>query len=48
VDGEKVATLRGDNIAGEFKQIVEEYVARKYARRATGDKPVKRIEIRAV
>ena len=33
VDGEKVVTLRGDNIANEFKQIVEEYVARKYARR---------------
>lgn len=33
VDGEKVTTLRGDNIAAEFKQIVDEYVARKYARR---------------
>lgn len=33
VDGEKVVTLRGDNIANEFKQIVNEYVARKYARR---------------
>ncbi len=48
VDGEKVTTLRGDNIAGEFKQIVEEYVARKYVRRAPDDKPAKRIEIRAV
>lgn len=33
VDGEKVTTLRGENIAGEFTQIVNEYVARKYARK---------------
>ncbi len=35
VDGEKVATLRGDNIAADFKQIVDEYVARKYSPRVT-------------
>ena len=33
VDGEKIITLRGDNIAAEFKQIVDEYVERKYAKR---------------
>ena len=33
VDGEKVTTLRGDNIAAEFTRIVDEYVARKYVRR---------------
>jgi len=33
VDGEKVTTLRGDNIAQEFRNIVDEYVARKYAKR---------------
>ena len=33
VDGEKVVTLRGANIAGEFKLIVDSYVARKYAKR---------------
>jgi (E)-4-hydroxy-3-methylbut-2-enyl-diphosphate synthase len=33
VDGEKVTTLRGDNIAEEFTRIVDEYVARKYAAR---------------
>lgn len=33
VDGEKTVTLRGDNIAAEFTQIVAEYVARKYAKR---------------
>lgn len=48
VDGEKVTTLRGDNIAQEFQQIVDDYVAKKYAKRAAGDKPSKRIEINAV
>ncbi len=33
VDGAKVVTLRGDNIAQEFQKIVDEYVARKYKRR---------------
>jgi (E)-4-hydroxy-3-methylbut-2-enyl-diphosphate synthase len=33
VDGERVTTLRGDNIAAEFKQIIEDYVARTYAPR---------------
>jgi (E)-4-hydroxy-3-methylbut-2-enyl-diphosphate synthase len=31
-DGERVTTLRGDNIAREFKQIINEYVARKYVK----------------
>jgi (E)-4-hydroxy-3-methylbut-2-enyl-diphosphate synthase len=48
VDGEKVTTLRGDHIAQEFQQIVDDYVSRSYARRAAGDKPGKRIEIKAV
>ena len=30
VDGEKTVTLKGDNIAGEFQQIVEDYVKRTY------------------
>ena len=34
IDGEKAMTLRGDNIAQEFTQIVDDYVARKYALRA--------------
>ena len=29
-DGIKTVTLRGDNIAGEFKQRVEDYVERTY------------------
>jgi (E)-4-hydroxy-3-methylbut-2-enyl-diphosphate synthase len=33
VDGEKVVTLRGDNIAAEFKALVDNYVATKYARK---------------
>ena len=32
MDGEKVATLRGDDIAGEFVAMIDEYVARRYAR----------------
>ncbi len=35
VDGEKTVTLKGDDVAREFKAIVEDYVARKYPRRAT-------------
>jgi (E)-4-hydroxy-3-methylbut-2-enyl-diphosphate synthase len=30
VDGEKTVTLKGDNIAGEFQRIVEDYVKQKY------------------
>jgi (E)-4-hydroxy-3-methylbut-2-enyl-diphosphate synthase len=33
VDGKKTVTLRGENIAREFIEIVDEYVARKYAAR---------------
>jgi len=33
VDGEKIVTLRGDNIAGDFKKIVDDYISRKYAKR---------------
>ena len=32
VDGEKVRTLRGENIVDEFKQIVDEYVKSRYGR----------------
>ncbi len=35
IDGEKAMTLRGSNIAAEFTQIVDEYVARKFAKRST-------------
>ena len=32
-DGEKTVTLKGDHIAQEFQDLVEHYVARKFARR---------------
>jgi (E)-4-hydroxy-3-methylbut-2-enyl-diphosphate synthase len=32
IDGVKAATLRGDNIAGEFVAMIDDYVARRYAR----------------
>jgi len=31
IDGEKDVTLKGDNIANEFKQIIEHYVTRTYS-----------------
>ncbi|HWS14052.1 MAG TPA: flavodoxin-dependent (E)-4-hydroxy-3-methylbut-2-enyl-diphosphate synthase [Rhodocyclaceae bacterium] len=34
VDGEKTVTLKGGNIAAEFRAIVDDYVARRYPRRA--------------
>ena len=33
IDGEKAMTLRGDNIAREFHDIVEQYVQRRYSAR---------------
>jgi (E)-4-hydroxy-3-methylbut-2-enyl-diphosphate synthase len=33
IDGEKVTTLRGENIAEEFRQIVDEYVENRYAKK---------------
>jgi (E)-4-hydroxy-3-methylbut-2-enyl-diphosphate synthase len=30
IDGKKAMTLRGPNIAAEFKAIVEDYVARRF------------------
>jgi len=36
VDGVKAATLRGDNIAGEFQAMVDDYVARHYRPREPG------------
>ncbi len=35
IDGEKTMTLRGENIASEFIGILDDYVARKYAARAS-------------
>ena len=33
IDGKKAVTLRGPNIAAEFKQIVEDYIERRYGSR---------------
>ncbi len=33
-DGEKTITLKGERIAEEFQELIEQYVARKYPRRA--------------
>jgi (E)-4-hydroxy-3-methylbut-2-enyl-diphosphate synthase len=33
IDGKKAMTLRGPNLADDFKQILEDYVARRFARR---------------
>ncbi len=37
VDGRKIVTLRGDNIAEKFQLIVDEYVEKTYARKAPAD-----------
>jgi (E)-4-hydroxy-3-methylbut-2-enyl-diphosphate synthase len=36
-DGKKVATLRGDDIAEQFKQRLEAYVESHYAMPQTGE-----------
>jgi (E)-4-hydroxy-3-methylbut-2-enyl-diphosphate synthase len=35
IDGERVLTLRGDNIAAEFQAIVEQYIERRYGAATT-------------
>ena len=40
IDGEKAMTLRGDNIAGEFTRVVDEYVERKYLKRNPPQSPL--------
>ena len=32
IDGKKATTLRGPNIAAQFKALVEDYVVRRYGR----------------
>jgi (E)-4-hydroxy-3-methylbut-2-enyl-diphosphate synthase len=36
-DGEKTVTLKGERIAEEFQDIVEQYVARHYTRHGVGE-----------
>jgi (E)-4-hydroxy-3-methylbut-2-enyl-diphosphate synthase len=37
-DGEKTVTLKGDRIAQEFQELLEQYIARKFSKKsvATG------------
>ena len=35
IDGEKAMTLRGEHIADEFVQVIDDYVARRYAPKGT-------------
>jgi (E)-4-hydroxy-3-methylbut-2-enyl-diphosphate synthase len=37
VDGEKTVTLKGERIAEEFQELVEDYVARKFSRRQAAE-----------
>ncbi|MBI4207079.1 MAG: flavodoxin-dependent (E)-4-hydroxy-3-methylbut-2-enyl-diphosphate synthase [Betaproteobacteria bacterium] len=37
VDGVKTVTLKGENIAGEFQKIVEQYVIDNYSKRSAAD-----------
>jgi (E)-4-hydroxy-3-methylbut-2-enyl-diphosphate synthase len=39
VDGQRSVTLKGDRIAEEFKQIVDEYVHRRYGALIAADAP---------
>ena len=41
VNGEKTVTLKGDNIAGQFQEIVHEYVVETYGHATTHAKPDK-------
>ena len=40
VDGKKMTTLRGPNIAAEFQQIVEDYIERRFGGSAASPDPV--------
>jgi (E)-4-hydroxy-3-methylbut-2-enyl-diphosphate synthase len=42
IDGRKAMTLRGPNIAVEFKQIVEEYIERRFGPASAGSGPHRR------
>ncbi|MEN0001700.1 MAG: flavodoxin-dependent (E)-4-hydroxy-3-methylbut-2-enyl-diphosphate synthase [Pseudomonadota bacterium] len=37
IDGKKAATLRGDNIAGEFEAMVKQYIDQRYGQNAKHD-----------
>jgi (E)-4-hydroxy-3-methylbut-2-enyl-diphosphate synthase len=37
IDGEKVMTLRGPNIAGDFEALVADYIEKRYGRRSAAE-----------
>jgi (E)-4-hydroxy-3-methylbut-2-enyl-diphosphate synthase len=39
IDGKKMTTLRGPNIAAEFQKIVEDYIERRFGGTAPVDSP---------
>ncbi|MCC5914415.1 MAG: flavodoxin-dependent (E)-4-hydroxy-3-methylbut-2-enyl-diphosphate synthase [Balneolaceae bacterium] len=41
VDGEHYKTLRGDGIGAEFRQILEDYIAKNYGRKETSEETAK-------
>jgi (E)-4-hydroxy-3-methylbut-2-enyl-diphosphate synthase len=36
-DGEKTVTLKGEHIAQEFQELLEQYVARRFNKRPASD-----------
>lgn len=38
-DGEKTVTLKGDNLAGDFRMVIEKYVERRYPRLSAAPEP---------
>lgn len=45
IDGKKAMTLKGDNIAGEFRTIIDEYVETHYPEKTGAEKPESAEEI---
>ena len=48
MDGEKTVTLKGDNIAAEFKTIVDDYVSSRFGEGGARRKSVRAIPIKAL
>ena len=44
VDGEKFTTLRGERIADEFKEILENYIKTRYGETGRGEDPIPKPE----
>jgi (E)-4-hydroxy-3-methylbut-2-enyl-diphosphate synthase len=44
IDGEKGPTLKGERIAEEFQELVEQYVARKFVRKDGASAPAEALQ----